>query len=173
MSPMQAVAAAAAPAAPPPPPPPSGRAHHVRIESAISPRRRDHVPQPPSLTTSLTGLPLQGGGLFGAMSTPTTSLSSPFSQVNPSPYTPYTSSPGGALRGTSPMASRQSSGYTSAYNPQEWVPVARSPQVGAASLSHVQQQGGHTRQQQQSDGTCCHFSLAGTRLVALFVDSIN
>ncbi|ERF74222.1 hypothetical protein EPUS_03412 [Endocarpon pusillum Z07020] len=147
MSPMQAVVAAA----PRPPPPPSGRAHHVRIESPISPRRRDHVPQPPSLTTSLSGLQLQGGGLFGAMSTPTTSLSSPFSQVNPSPYTPYTSSPGGALRGTSPMASRQSGGYTSAYNPQEWVPVVRSPQVGAASLSHVQQQGGHTRQQQQSD----------------------
>lgn len=171
MSPIQAATAAAAPR---PPPPPSGRPHHVAIGSPVSPRRRDHVPQPPSLTTALTALQLQGGGLLGGTSTPTTSLSSPFSQVNPSPYTSYTSSPGGALRGTSPMASRHSGGYTGAYNPQEWIPIARSPQVGAASFPHVQQQqGGHTRQQQQSDGECHYISIVGMRLVALSADGTN
>ena len=174
MSPIQAAAAAATATAPRPPPPPPGRPHYVGIGSPTSPRRRDHVPQPPSLTTSLTTLQVQGGGLFGGMSTPTTSLSSPFSQVNPSPYTPYTSSPGGALRGTSPMASRHSGGCTSAYNPQEWAPVARSPQVGAASFPLVQQQqGGHTRQQQPSDGKCRYYSIVRTCLGVFSVDSMN
>ncbi len=171
---MSSIHAAAAAVAPRPPPPPLGRPSYADIGSPTSPRRRDHVPQPPSLTTSLTGLQLQGSGLFGGMSTPTTSLSSPFSQVNPSPYTPYTSSPAGALRGTSPMASRHTGGGTSAYNPQEWVPVARSPQVGAGSFPLAQQQqGGHTRQQQPSDGKCRYYSIVGTRLVALSMDGMN
>jgi hypothetical protein len=136
----------------PPPPPPAGRPHNVGTGSPTSPRRRDNVPQPPVLTTSLSGLQFQGSGLVSAGPTPTTSLSSPFSQVNPSPFTPYASSPGGALRGTSPMASRQSGAYTTAYNPQEWGPVARSPQVGAAPFAQVQQHSGQIRLQQPSDG---------------------
>lgn len=156
---------------PPPPPPPSlqppahphtpyaGHPNHVASGSIVSPRRRDHVPQPPVLTTSLSGLQIQGSGLVSAGPTPTTTLSSPFSQATPSPYTPYTPSPGGAQRGTSPMAVRQSAGYTAAYNPQQWGPVAGSPQVGAAPFTQLQQHGVQIRQQQRSDGQCCPIHL--------------
>ncbi len=151
--------------APPPPPPPAGRPHHVGSGSPTSPRRRDHIPQPPVLTTSLSGLRAQhqGGGLNSAGPTPSTTLSSPFSQANPSPYTPYTPSPGGALRGTSPMAARQSGGYTTAYNPREWGPVTGSPQVGATPFPQIQQHSGRVRQQQRSDGQCCLFSSGHER----------
>jgi hypothetical protein len=149
MSPTLAVAAP-----PHPPPPPAGRFNNVGTGSPTSPRRRDHIPQPPALTTSLSGLQYQGGGLASAGPTPSTTLSSPFSQTNPSAYTLYTPSPGGARRGTSPMASRLSGGYTAAYNPQQWGPVAGSPQIGAAAFPQIQQHGGQIRQQEQSDGQC-------------------
>jgi hypothetical protein len=140
----------ASPAVAPPPPP--GRPQNVGSGSPTSPRRREHVPQPPVLTTSLSGLQFQGSGLISAGATPSTSLSSPFSQVNPSPYTPYAPSPGGALRGTSPMASRASSAYTTTYNPQEWGPVAGSPHVGIGPFPQVQQPSQQRRQQQRSEG---------------------
>lgn len=133
-------------------PPPLGGPQHVDGGSLTSPRRRNQAPQPPALTTSLSGLQLQGSGLLSATATPSTSLSSPFSLANPSPYTVYTPSPGGALRGSSPMASRQSGGYTAAYNPQEWGPVAGSPQVGAGPFPPVHQHGRHIRSQQSTAG---------------------
>jgi hypothetical protein len=129
---------------------------HVGTPSPTSPRRRDHVPQPPVLNTSLSTLQYPGNGLVNAGLTPSTTLSSPFSHANPSAFPPYTPSPGGALRGTSPMASRQSGGYATAYNPQEWGPVAASPQVGAAPFAQIQQRGGQLQQQQQrSHGQFC------------------
>lgn len=127
------------------------RPDQVGTPSPTSPRRRDHVPQPPVLNTSLSTLQYPGNGLVNAGLTPSTTLSSPFSHANPSPFIPYTPSPGGALRGTSPMASRQSGGYATAYNPQEWGPVAASPQVGAAPFAQVPQRGGQL-QQQRSHG---------------------
>jgi hypothetical protein len=144
---------AAAPATAPP-----GGPHHVGAGNTTSPRRRNQVPQPPVLTTSLSGLQYPGGGFVSAGPTPSTSLSSPFSQANPSPFTSYTPSPGGAHRGTSPMAARLSGGYTTAYNPQEWGPVTGSPQVGAAPFPQVQH-GGQVRQQHHSDGQSHSFSL--------------
>jgi hypothetical protein len=162
MSPIVAVAA------PPHPPPPAGRFNHVGTGSPTSPRRRDHIPQPPALTTSLSGLQYQGGGLASSGPTPTT-LTSPFSQTNPSTYTLYTPSPGGARRGTSPMASRLSGGYTAAYNPQQWGPVAGSPQVGAAAFPQLQQHGVQIRQQEQSDGQCRPSLLPRTEFVSIVV----
>jgi hypothetical protein len=95
-------------------------------------RRRQNVVQPPALTTSLNGSQHHGFGGVGVAggytSTPTTSLSSPFSQSG------YLPSPGAAGRGSSPMAMRGSS-YSAPYNPQEWGPVGdgRSPQLGQVS----------------------------------------
>jgi hypothetical protein len=170
MSPLSAGASPSAPPAPlAPHVPPSGRPHHVAHGIPLSPRRRDHIPQPPSLTTSLGGLQFQGGGHFSVVPTPTTTLSSPFSQTISSPYTQYTPSPGAALRGSSPMASRQSSGYASAYNPQEWVPVVASPQLGAAPFLQIQPHSGQTRQQQLSNGQCSPLSpVAGQKWTLSF-----
>lgn len=118
------------------------------VGSQTSPRRREHVAQPPALTTSLCGIQLQGGvlGLASAYSaTPrsTSSLSGPFSQTNPSPYAP---SPGGAARGTSPMAGRLSSGYSAPYNPSEWGPVnGTSPNLGTGAFPQMRQASGTMR----------------------------
>lgn len=90
-------------------------------------RRRENVVQPPAITTSLSGLQHQGLGLVLSTPLSTTSLSSPFSQSQS-----YVSSPGGAVRGSSPMALRLTSpSYTVPYNPQEWGPAGRSsPHMG-------------------------------------------
>ncbi len=114
---------------------------HPTAGSHLSPRRREHVAQPPALTTSLSGLQYQGQGLgltYSPAPLSTTSLSSPFSQ---SAHSPFLVTPGGAARGSSPMASRLSVAYPTAYNPREWGPVGRnSPSVGP----------GHTSQSRQS-----------------------
>lgn len=119
---------------------PVGSAHQLPV------RRRENVIQPPALTTSLSGPHHHGFGGVGVGSaytpTPTTSLSSPFSQSQ-SPYLP---SPGGAARGSSPMAPRMpsSSPYTAPYNPQEWGPIGggSSPQLGQVAYN------------QSNNGTC-------------------
>lgn len=140
---------------PPPPPRPPARPPHVATggPASRSPRPRDHVPQPRLLTTSL-GSPLHQGAVpVSAGLTPATTLSSPFSQATGSPYTPHAPSPASTSNGTSPMASRRSSVYTNAYNPQEWVPVAGSPQVAAAApFPHVQQHGEQILQPQVFNG---------------------
>ena len=86
----------------------------------VSPRRRGHPGQPPSLlTTSLNnnaqhlGL---GHGLNSHTPVSTTSLSSPFSAAQAQ----YSPSPGGASRGNSPMALRSATGFSAPYNPQQW-----------------------------------------------------
>ncbi|OKL60082.1 hypothetical protein UA08_04711 [Talaromyces atroroseus] len=108
--------------------------------------RRNHAIQPPALTTSLNvnnqyRQSHSAGATLGFMSSPATSLSSPFSQHPQSAA--YLPSPGAAQRGTSPMPLRlSSSSYGGApYNPQEWGPmnVVTSPQTGqvAPSRSHA------------------------------------
>ena len=87
----------------------------------LSPRRRHPVGHPPSLlTTSLGNARISSHGRGASVQTPasTTSLSSPFS---------YPSSPGGAMRGTSPMAPRNPAGFNAAYNPQDWEPLSSGP----------------------------------------------
>ncbi|KAI9852151.1 MAG: hypothetical protein M1830_006817, partial [Pleopsidium flavum] len=97
-------------------PPPRGA---ISITTDSAPRTRRHAVQPPMLTTTLSGPHNDGVGLGLTAQTPisTTSLSSPFSQYNPSIYT---ASPGGASRTTSPMASRNSAIFNVPYNPQQW-----------------------------------------------------
>ncbi|KAJ9374547.1 hypothetical protein DTO282F9_8421 [Paecilomyces variotii] len=100
-------------------------------------RRRRDVVQPPALTTSFNGPLNPGLGValnVGYTPTPlsTTSLSSPFSQSQ-STYLP---SPGGATRGSSPMAPRNLSSYTAPYNPREWGPVGSAlSNAGSAAYS--------------------------------------
>jgi hypothetical protein len=87
----------------------------------VSPRRRQHPGQPPSLlTTSLTNAQNLGLGLGPGVHTPVNahSLSSPFSVYTPSP-SPYSASPGGVPLG-SPMASRNAAAFSGQYNPQQW-----------------------------------------------------
>ena len=84
-----------------------------------SPRRRQHAVQPPSLLTTTLGNAHVSNHGVGAVPTPisTTSLSSPFSIHQASPYP---ASPGGAMRGTSPMSFSATTNYNTAYNPQQW-----------------------------------------------------
>lgn len=147
------------PPPPPPPPPPLTGRPHVAIGSPTSPsyERQDHVPQPRLLTTSLTSQPNQGPTPVSATPTPSTTLSSPFPQATASPYSPYAPSPGGTVKGTSPMASRNPGSYSSAYNPQEWGPVASSPQLGTVPFPQAQQHTGQLRPQQVSTGRCFPF----------------
>lgn len=146
-----AVAAAATTSPPPPPPPPhQGRPPNDGTTNTLFPSRRDHIRQPPALTTALSGLQYQGG-LVSAVPTPSSTLSSPFSQAKSTPYTPYAPSPGGASRGTSPMASRYSGGYATAYDPREWGPVAGSPQIGTGPLLQLHQHSGQSRLLHRSD----------------------
>lgn len=157
------------PPPPPPPPPPLPGRPHVATGSptTLSTRRRDHVPQPRLSTTSLTGQPHQGAAPLSAGPTPSTTLSSPFPQATVSPYSPYAPSPGGTPRGTSPMASRKACSYPSAYNPQEWGPVARSPQVGTVPFPQAQQHSGTVRPQQVSTGPCFPFRSQFAQIMGL------
>ncbi|KAK2733163.1 hypothetical protein FQN57_002282 [Myotisia sp. PD_48] len=96
---------------------------------------REHVLQPPAITTSLSGLRLQGAGLHSAgghIPTPI-SMSSPF----------YSSGPlSGLTTMPSPMSSRPRS-YNSRYNPQEWGPISAgsSPVVGIGIMHHSSSHG--------------------------------
>ena len=104
----------------------SGRQHYGLASTqeglSTSPRRRQHAVQPPSLlTTTLGNAHISSHGVGPNPQTPistsTTSLSSPFSVYQASPYP---SSPASTLRGSSPMALRPSSSFNAAYNPQQW-----------------------------------------------------
>lgn len=115
-------------------PPPPGA---VAAATDSTPRRRQYAVQPPALTTTLNVAHNHGLGLGLTTQTPnsTTSLSSPFSQYNPSTFT---DSPGGAARGTSPMASRNAAGFNVPYNPQQWGTVAgSSPNIGLGQAFHA------------------------------------
>ncbi|KAE8549279.1 hypothetical protein EYB25_007799 [Talaromyces marneffei] len=108
--------------------------------ASLSPGRRNHAIQPPALMTSLNGPQYHqshsAGASLGFMSSPATSLSSPFSQP---PHSAYLPSPGAAQRGNSPMTMRMSSSsYSAPYNPQEWAPMNGdgSPQI--AQVTHSQ-----------------------------------
>lgn len=142
----------------------------------LSPRRREHVAQPPALVTSLGGAQFHGLGVIGLSSsggvgpssavynaTPpasTSSLSGPFS-VNHQNQSPYLPSPGAASRGTSPMASRfsSSSGFSAPYNPQEWGPVGvGSPHLSQGAFGHVRQPSSQLRNSSSlSQGTIVLF----------------
>jgi len=109
----------------------------VATTTHSTPRPRQHAVQPPTLTTTLSGPYNHGLGLGLSTHTPssTTSLSSPFSQYNPSIYT---ASPGGASRGTSPMASRNSAVFNVPYNPQQWgTAPGSSPNIGVGQANHA------------------------------------
>lgn len=95
----------------------------------ISPLRRQHVPRPPALTTTLDVAALHG---YNPTPHSTTSLSSPFSQVH-SAY--HGTTPAGAPRGISPMSSRFS-GYNAPYNPQEWA-QQNSASPHTAGTGHI------------------------------------
>ena len=102
--------------------------------ASLSPRRRQHAIQPPALLT--TALPAVqhyglGLGLNGQTPVSTTSLSSPFSVHQSSPYP---ASPGGALRGSSPMAARTAT-FNSPYNPQQWGPLSGHSQNPVSVLA--------------------------------------
>jgi len=86
----------------------------------VSPRRRQPIgPAPSLLTTTLGNAHTSSHGRAANVQTPssTTSLSSPFC---------YPASPSGATRGTSPMASGASAGFSRAYNPQQWSRLSSS-----------------------------------------------
>lgn len=105
----------------------SGPQHYYGMASVqealpTSPRRRQHLVQPPSLlTTTLGNAHISSHGVGASLQTPvsTTSLSSPFSVYQAS-ASPYPASPGAAMRGISPMAPRTPSSFSTAYNPQQW-----------------------------------------------------
>jgi len=92
-----------------------------------SPRRRQPVQPPNLLTTSLGNARNAGLGIGGIVQTPvsTTTLSSPFSA--------FSQSPAGAMRGASPMALRSQASFSGTYNPQQWGPLNnRSPNSSSA-----------------------------------------
>ena len=97
-----------------------------------SPRRRQHAGPPPTLLTTTLGnahISSHGGGAGPHTPISTTSLSSPFSlhQASPYPASPAT------LNGNSPMALRTPSTFNTAYNPQQW--GAMSSNVPSSSRS--------------------------------------
>ena len=109
-------------------------------EGPLSPRRRQHAVQPPILlTTSLGNARNIGLGLGGSIQTPlsTTSLSSPFSTYQASPYP---ASPSGAMRGISPMATRTPAAYNAPYNPQQWGNANTPSSSATTPLSSRQRQ---------------------------------
>ena len=110
-------------------------------------RRRRQLPnQPPNLlTTSLGNARHTTLGVGGVVHTPvsSTTLSGPFSAY---PQCPIPQSPGGALRGASPMASRSPSTFSGHYNPQQW------GAVNSASPNSMSIAGEH-RQTSQPSGT--------------------
>lgn len=96
--------------------------------SQLTPSRRRHVGQPPTLlTTALSAAHSQIAGVSaGSGCQPpqsATSLSAPFS---PYQYSPYSPSPNAETRDSSPMATRAQTGFNAPYNPQQWGPVANS-----------------------------------------------
>lgn len=109
------------------------------------PRRQIHNPPPNLLISSLGNARTAGLGVGGAVQTPfsSTTLSSPFSAP---PQTLYPQSPGGVMRGASPMASRSASGFSGRYNPQQWGAVNN---VSPNSMSIT----GEHRQTSQSSRT--------------------
>ena len=112
----------------------------------ISSRRRQLPNQPPNLlTTSLGNARNTTFAPGGLVQTPVSSitLSGPFSAH---PQCPYPQSPGGALRDSSPMASRSASTFSGHYNPQQW------GAVNSASPSSMSMVGEH-RQISQSTRT--------------------
>lgn len=101
----------------------------------IYPRRRQHAIQPPTLlTTTLENAYHTGLGINGHTPVSTTSLSSPFSAHQQSPY-PV--SPAGTMRGTSPMQHRAPTAFNSAYNPQQWGPLGSGPTSSPISSSRT------------------------------------
>ena len=108
-------------------------AHSLRPEDPSVSRRRPHAVQPLNLLTTTLGNTHNAGlGIGGQTPVSTTSLSSPFSQHQPSPYP---RSPAGAMRGTSPSVHRTP--FSTAYNPQQWGPLnaTSSPSPNSASAS--------------------------------------
>ena len=108
--------------------------HHGAVLAPTA-RRRQRAVQPPSLTTTI-GL---GLGVPGQTPISTTSLSSPFSANFPS--SPYPVSPGGALRGTSPMSHRGPTAFSTPYNPQQWGPISAASSNPASSTASSTRQG--------------------------------
>ena len=107
---------------------------------APSPRRRQHAVQPPNLLTTSLGNARAGLGIGAISQTPisATSLSSPFA-ASAYPLSTIPTSPGGAMRGTSPMTFRSQSGFSSSYNPQQWGPVGNeTPGVSTTRLTRGQ-----------------------------------
>jgi len=107
---------------------------------ATSPRRRQQAIQPPNpLTTSLGNARNAGLGIGGFAQTPvsSTTLSSPFSGH---PQSPYAQSPGGAMRGASPMALRSHGSFGGIYNPQQWGPVGNGSPISSSAGEHRQAQ---------------------------------
>ena len=99
----------------------------------LTPRRRQHVVQPPNLlTTSLGNARNAGLGTGGYAQTPisTTSLSSPFS-ASAYPQSPNPASPGSAMRGTSPMTFRSHPSFNATYNPQQWGSLSHETPVSS------------------------------------------
>lgn len=117
-------------------------AHNPYLVSAqnISPLRRQHVAQPPTLSTaSLNNAHSLGLAQAGQTSLSTTSLSSPFALHGAAAY------PASPVATSSPMAPRGSPSYTTAYNPQQWGRIGgeSSSSVGMSS-AHLQMHGRHT-----------------------------
>ena len=101
-----------------------------------SPRRRQRAPQPPSLLTTSLGNAQNAGlglGLYDRTPVSTTSLSSPFSIHQPTSM--YPASPGGALRGSSPMALRSTESFNAPYNPQQWRPSSTASSIPASGTT--------------------------------------
>lgn len=111
------------------------------------PQRRQHALQPPSLlTTTLGNAHNLGLGIAGHTPVSATSLSSPFSTYQTSPYP---GSPTGAMRGASPMVHRPPSAFNTAYNPQQWGPVrsgsSPAPNSSSRPASIIRQPNQSTR----------------------------
>ncbi len=108
--------------------------HPAVSERLLSSPRRQHAVRPPTLLTTSLGNAHTAGSIA---QTPlsTTSLSSPFAY----PQLAYPASPGGAMRGTSPMQFRSTVSYPTAYNPQQWGPVSSntSPNSSTAITGHT------------------------------------
>lgn len=109
-------------------------------QSQLSPgRRRDAIQPPTLLTTTLDNAHNAAVGIAGQTPVSTSSLSSPFSAFQQSPYP---ASPAGTMRGSSPMVHRASASFNTAYNPQQWGPV----RGGSASTSSPSPRVGGQRQ---------------------------
>ncbi|KAL6717523.1 hypothetical protein ACLMJK_005438 [Lecanora helva] len=103
------------------------------VGAASSSRHRQQAVQPPNLLTTSLGNIRNAGlgiGLGGNNQTPvsTTSLSSPFSA--------FPQSPGGAMRGQSPLASRSQASFSGTYNPQQWGPLSNNSTNSPAGGDH-------------------------------------